>query len=84
MKVDLYRSRSKPSYGLVAPASADIHAFKGDVGAAIGRLAPLDKKGTHELSSVYHGDLLDFLERQIAEHGIGLVKVQTHFSEVPN
>jgi hypothetical protein len=74
MKVDLYVSQKKPSYGLVAPANTDIFAFTGEVGAAIAALSPLKKKrGSHELAVLYHGDVLTFLRGQIAQSGVGLV-----------
>jgi hypothetical protein len=82
MKVDAYRSKSKPAYGLVVPAGVDVGTFKGEVGAAVAALQPLEKTKSGKLDDMYRGDLLGVLESQIAQSGAGLVKIVAQFDEV--
>jgi len=66
---DAYRSKAKPSYGLVVPAGVDISKFDGEVGKAVNVLTPLEIAKTGELESLFVGDLLKHLQTQIAEKG---------------
>lgn len=82
MRIDVYRSGAKPAYALVVPAGTDLTGFDGVVAKAILDLQPLEMSETAVLNSLYYGDLLEFLESQIAESGAGLVKVQVQFNEI--
>lgn len=83
MKVDTYRSKAQPSYGLVVPAGTVLEALHGSAGAAIPKLSPLvpHSQGV-ELEDIFKGDLLKYLQAQIANEGAGLVKTEVRFDEV--
>lgn len=83
MRVDIYSSKKPSPYALVVPAGTAVESFDGKVADAITKLQPLEKRSTAELGSVYKGELLDFLEKQIGELGAGLVKVEVRFEEIP-
>lgn len=83
MKVDTYHSTKKPSYGLVVPTGTDLTRLQGAAGAGVASLSPLTLRRTNvEISDIYKGDLLAFLEDQIAREGAGLVKIVVSFNEV--
>lgn len=83
MKVDAYHSQSKPSYGLIVPAGVDPAVLTGAAGTAVPKLRPLVRAKTNvDLNSLATGDLLDFLEKQIASEGAGLMRTNVTFSEV--
>jgi hypothetical protein len=83
MKVDTYRSKAQPSYGLVVPANTDLNRLAGEVATAVQKLMPLvPSKVNVELTSIATGDLLDHLESQLSEKGAGLMKMNVSFNEV--
>lgn len=82
MRVDIYSSKKPSPYALVVPVGTAIETFEGRVAEAINKLQPLEKRSTAELSDVYKGELLAFLEKQIGELGAGLVKVEVRFEEI--
>lgn len=83
MKIDTYRSKTKPAYGLIVPSGVDPTTLQGDAAAAAAKLSPLvnHSRGV-ALDELYKGDLLARLETQIASEGAGLVKIEVTFSEV--
>lgn len=83
MKVDAYRSKAKPAYGLIVPAGTDVTVFDGEVAEALNKLSPLEKvKTAVDLESISTGDLFQHLQSQIAEKGAGLMKIDVQFKEV--
>lgn len=82
MNVDCYQSKSRPAYRLVVPAGTNLDSFTGDVAGAISKMQSLENRKTAPLETVFLGDLLAYLQTQIAEHGAGLVKTDVQFSEI--
>lgn len=77
------KSTSKTSYGLIVPAGAELSSFSGEVAAAIAALQPMVKKKSNiELEGMCKGDLLVYHQRQLAEHGASLQKIEVQFIEV--
>lgn len=82
MFVDCYFSDSHTSHGLVVPAGADLDAYRGDLGDAIKTLQPLHIQKSARLDHVYRGDVLLYLQREMALNGAGLVHRQVHKSAI--
>lgn len=80
MFVDCYFSDSHVSHGLVVPAGSDLDAYQGDLGEAIKILQPLHIRKSAQLEHVYRGDVLVYVQREMALNGAGLVHRQVHRS----
>lgn len=83
MKIDTYVSATRRIYRLVVPTGTDLATLKGVAGKAVASMSPLTlhaKDAT--LSDLFRGDLLAYLEQQLATFGAGLVKTEVQFSEV--
>jgi hypothetical protein len=80
MFVDCYFSDSHASHGLVVPAGSDLDAYQGDLGDVIRTLKPLYIRKSAQLEHVYRGDVLVYVQREMALNGAGLVHRQVHKS----
>ncbi len=74
MKVDLYTSETKTNTSIIVPTETDLASLTGAAAATVDDLKPwaLQLKN-HNLTRIATGDLLDFLEKQIAESGAGKI-----------
>ncbi len=82
MKVDVYVSAGRPTYGVFLPAGADIQSISGQNAAEVAKLAPLNKRSTHELAAVFHGALLSQVEAQIRDQGAAVVRAEVHVGPI--
>lgn len=80
MIVDCYFSDSHATHGLVVPAGADLDAYWGELAEAIKTLQPLNLQKSARLDYIYRGDVLVYLQKEMAQNGAGLVHRQVHRS----
>jgi hypothetical protein len=82
MMVDIYVSKAKASYGIFVPAGVDPTTLIGSIATEVAKLSPLYHRSTHEVSSVFHGELLEQVQAQISQLGAAIVHAEVAIGPV--
>jgi hypothetical protein len=79
MKIDRYRSKSKPDYSFIVPAFTNLNTFTGVFEQTIQILAPLAQEERNvDFDTIVSGEVLGELMADIEQHGAGLMKTEIH------
>lgn len=82
---DVYQSEKQRSIAIVVPAGTDptTQKFSDEANEGLAKLSPLvlRRRGVM-LENYAKGDLFEHLQKQLAEHGVGLVRTSVSFREL--